>query len=135
MSDGGKRKFRRDWVCFGHRGARGLAPENTLPSIECGLALGANGIEIDVHRVENRLLVIHDETFDRTTNGGGDVRGSTFEAARKLDAGGGARIPTLEEVVDCVRNRAILNVELKSPGSAELTSRILWDRVSRGAAV
>ncbi len=99
--------------CFGHRGARGHEPENTLRSVRQALELGANGIEVDVHPADGRLVVIHDDTLNRTTNGAGLVAEKTFSYLRSLDAGQGERIPTLEEVFDVVNRRAVINVELK----------------------
>ncbi len=104
--------------CFGHRGARGHEPENTLRSVRKALALGARGIEVDVYCVEGRLVVIHDDTLARTTNGRGLVMKQTFAHLRSLDAGKGERIPTLEEIFDTVDHRAIINVELKGPRTA-----------------
>ena len=99
--------------CFGHRGARGHEPENTLRSVRRALALGADGIEVDVHLTDGRLMVIHDDTLGRTTNGTGRVAEKSFAYLRSLDAGKGERIPTLAEVFDTVNRRAVINVELK----------------------
>lgn len=111
--------------CFGHRGACGYEPENTLRSVRKALELGANGIEVDVQWVEGRLVVIHDDTLDRTTNGSGSVAGNSFAALRSLDAGLGEQIPTLEEVFDLVDRRAVINVELKGPGTAAPVVQII----------
>ena len=59
--------------CFGHRGAAGHEPENTLRSVRRALDLGADGIEVDVHLVGGELIVIHDDTLQRTTNGSGRI--------------------------------------------------------------
>ena len=104
--------------CFGHRGARGHEPENTLRSVRRALDLGAPGIEVDVYCVENRLVVIHDDTLERTTNGRGRVMQQSFAHLRSLDAGRGEKIPTLEEIIHGVAHRALINVELKGPGTA-----------------
>ncbi|MCB0316192.1 MAG: glycerophosphodiester phosphodiesterase, partial [Calditrichaeota bacterium] len=58
-------------LCFGHRGAAGHAPENTLTSVETAIALGADWIEIDVYLVDGELVVFHDARLERTTNGQG----------------------------------------------------------------
>ncbi|MCK6555225.1 glycerophosphodiester phosphodiesterase [Candidatus Binatia bacterium] len=99
---------------FGHRGAAGLAPENTLPSFALGLTLGADILELDVHASRDGIIVvIHDPTLERTTNGSGEVRDHTFHELRQLDAGyhftrdgrdfpfrgQGVRLCTLEEVL------------------------------------
>ena len=111
--------------CFGHRGARGHAPENTLRSVRQALDLGAGGIEVDVHWADGRLMVIHDDTLDRTTDGFGRVAEKSFAYLRSLDAGEGEHIPTLAEVFDAVHRRAIINVELKGAGTAEPVVRII----------
>lgn len=115
--------------CFGHRGACGHEPENTLRSVRKALELGADGIEVDVHLADGRLMVIHDETLDRTTNGAGLVAEKTFVQLRSLDAGLGERIPTLAEVFDVVNRRAIINVELKGPSTAALVAALIDDCV------
>lgn len=110
--------------CLGiaHRGVAAVAPENTLASFEEALRLGAPMIELDVHRMAGgQLVVVHDDTIDRTTNGKGKVREMTLDQIRAYDAGSwfaprfaGQRVPTLAEVIDLVRGRAGLNVELKT---------------------
>lgn len=105
-------------ICFGHRGACGHEPENTLRSVRRALELGADGIEVDVHLADGRLVVIHDDTLNRTTNGTGPVAEKSFACLRSLNAGQGERIPTLEEVFDTVNRRAIVNIELKGLGTA-----------------
>ena len=117
--------------CFGHRGAKGHEPENTLRSIRRALELGANGIEIDVYCVGGELVVIHDDTLERTTNGLGFVWEHTFAQLRALDAGKGERIPTLAEVFDCVGHRAIINVELKGPDTAAPVTALIDELVTR----
>ncbi|MGB8353416.1 MAG: glycerophosphodiester phosphodiesterase family protein [Chthoniobacteraceae bacterium] len=115
----------RNFLCIGHRGARGLEPENTLRSIRKALALGVDGVEIDVYAVEDQLVVIHDETLERTTNGTGRVEVQSFEYLRSLDAGNGEKIPTLREVLDTVDRRAFVNIELKGRETAALTSGLI----------
>lgn len=113
--------------CFGHRGARGHEPENTVRSVRRALELGADGIEVDVYYVDGRLLVIHDETLDRTTNGTGPVMGKTFAQLRLLDAGQGEKIPTLEEIFETVNRRALINVELKGPRTAAPVAALIGE--------
>src|SRR3981081_1641417 len=112
----------RVWV-IGHRGAMGHCPENTFASFERGLELGADWIELDVHLSrDGALMVIHDETVDRTTNGSGLVQEHTLAELKELDAGawfspayGGQRIPTLDEVLVWARARGtILDIEIKN---------------------
>jgi glycerophosphoryl diester phosphodiesterase len=100
--------------CFSHRGAAGHGPENTLLSIRCGVDLGADWIEVDVHAVAGRLAVINDERLEKSTNGCGFVKTKPWEYLRSLDAGKGQRIPSLCEVIDCVGHRAGLVVEIRN---------------------
>lgn len=118
--------------CFGHRGAAGHAPENTLRAVECGLALGATGIEVDVHLVDGQLVVIHDDTFERTTNGVGVVAESSLAYLRSLDAGGGERVPLLDEVADLVVGRGRLNIELKGRATGDAVAQWISTRVRAG---
>src|SRR5690242_3070991 len=98
-----QRERGRVWV-VGHRGAMGYCPENTLVSFERGLELGADWIELDVHlSADGALIVIHDETLERTTNGHGLVRDHTLAQLRELDAGEGQRLMTLPEVLEWAR--------------------------------
>jgi glycerophosphoryl diester phosphodiesterase len=117
---------------FAHRGASGRAPENTLRAVGEAIALGAEGIEIDVYAVEGELVVIHDSRLERTTNGRGRVMASSLACLRSLDAGQGERIPFLREVLDLVDRRVAVNVELKGPGTAgpaaALVERYVRDR-------
>jgi len=100
-----------------HRGASDLEPENTLRAVRRAFELGADWVEVDV-RVsrDDRLVIIHDETVDRTTDGRGRVSEMTFEELRRLDAGLGERIPSLEEVLEEAEGRGLLVLEVKVPG-------------------
>src|SRR5271154_4385560 len=109
----------RNFLCIGHRGAKGLEPENTLRSIRKALDLGVDGVEVDVYLAGGQLVVIHDDTLERTTNGRGRVEAQSFDYLRSLDAGMGEKIPTLREVFDTVNRRAFINVELKGGNTAE----------------
>lgn len=104
---------------LGHRGAAADEPENTLRAFRRALDAGAAGVELDVQMTKDgRLAVIHDETVDRTTNGRGRVQDFTLAELQRLDAGLGEHIPALEEVVELVRGRGQLLVELKHPEAA-----------------
>jgi glycerophosphoryl diester phosphodiesterase len=108
-------------LVIGHRGALGLAPENTLVGFRKGFECGADLLELDVHlTADGELAVIHDGEVSRTTNGRGRVRDMTLSQLQALDAGGwfnpsfrGARIPSLPEVLDWARGRIPLAVEIK----------------------
>jgi len=116
------------FLIVGHRGAAGLEPENTLRSFARAIALGVDAVELDVYCVDGQLVVIHDDTLERTTNGSGAVMHTSFAALRRLDAGSGEVIPTLEEVVDLVAGRVAINVELKGNGTAAPVARCIAAR-------
>jgi glycerophosphoryl diester phosphodiesterase len=102
-----------------HRGAGSLEPENTLRALRRALDLSADQIEIDVQLTrDGRLVLMHDPTVDRTTDGTGKVAELTFAEIRRLDAGSGERVPTLEEALSLVDGKVILQIELKGPGTA-----------------
>src|SRR5699024_7283151 len=96
-----------------HRGASGHAPENTMAAFQKGFEMKADYIEIDVQMTKDgELIVIHDTTVDRTTNGTGNVGDLTFEEIKQLDAGSwfsdeyaGEKIPTFEEILDEFRGK------------------------------
>lgn len=105
-----------------HRGFSGRAPENTLASIREAIAIGADMVEIDVTlTADDEVVVIHDEKVQRTTDGHGLVAGFTLAQLQQLDAGSwfaprfaGERIPTLEQILEAVDGKILLNVEIKS---------------------
>jgi glycerophosphoryl diester phosphodiesterase len=105
-------------LVIGHRGAAGLLPENTLPSFQRAFECGVGAVELDVYAVEGELIVFHDETLERTTNGTGAVAGSSLTALRSLNAGDGWPIPLLAEVAAILPSGVGLNIELKGPGTA-----------------
>lgn len=109
----------RKALCIGHRGACGHVPENTLTSLERAIALGCVLTEVDVRRTaDSALVLLHDESVDRTTNGQGLVAEMTLEDIRKLDAGGGQTLPTLGEALTAASGRIGLILELKAEGLA-----------------
>lgn len=123
--------FPRPFVVIGHRGAAGLEPENTGRSFARAIELGVDALELDVHVVEDRLVVIHDHKLDRTTNGKGKVRSAKLAELRLLDAGDGERIPLLDEVIEMTASRQTpINVELKGKGTADRVAAML-DRSGR----
>lgn len=105
-----------------HRGDSANAPENTLASFRLALANGADGIELDVmFSADQKLVVIHDDTLDRTTNGHGLVGATPSDAIRELDAGSrfgekfkGEPVPLLDEVFAEFGGKFLINVELKN---------------------
>ena len=110
----------------------GFEPENTLRSIRRALELGARCVEIDVQRVEQHLVVFHDDRLERTTNGSGFLGDHTFRDLRLLDAGKGERIATLDEVCALLKGRAGLNIELKDPDTAGPVAQAVASLVERG---
>ncbi|GLS83321.1 glycerophosphodiester phosphodiesterase [Paraferrimonas haliotis] len=103
-----------------HRGASGLAPENTLKAIDQALISEACAIEIDVYRSGDSLMVIHDRWLHRRTNGTGQIKSTSVQQLQALDAGEGERIPTLEQVMERINGRCDLNIELKGPDTLML---------------
>lgn len=109
-------------IVIGHRGASAHAPENTLAAFQMAVDQGADAIEFDVSlSSDDQVMVIHDGTVNRTTNGKGKVAHLTMSEMRKFDAGikfsekfAGEKIPTLEEVFEQFGTRLLLNIELKN---------------------
>jgi glycerophosphoryl diester phosphodiesterase len=98
----------------GHRGNPADHPENTLRSFRSAIGAGCDLLECDVHLTsDNRLVVIHDHTLDRTTNGKGLVRDHTAAELRRLDAGHGEHIPLLQEVIELALGKVGLVIEIK----------------------
>src|SRR5512141_36930 len=95
-------------IILAHRGDQSHAPENTLPAFQQAIQKGADGVELDAKLAsDGHVIVIHDTTVDRTTNGMGRIPSFTLEAIRKLDAGSwfdskfsGAKVPLLGEVFE-----------------------------------
>lgn len=110
----------------GHRGAAAIQPENTLAGFEYAIELGCEYVETDVHLCrDGHLIIIHDETVDRTTNGNGRVAEMTLSELRALDAGQGRQIPLLQEVLEVVRGRVTLLCELKGPHTPDPVVRLV----------
>jgi glycerophosphoryl diester phosphodiesterase len=122
-------------LILGHRGASGEAPENTLRAFALAAAQGADGIELDVQPTADGVLVImHDATVDRTTDGAGRVAELTYAALAALDAGEGERVPTLAEALALARGRLLVDIEIKAPG-IEPGVAALVDRLGMADAV
>lgn len=123
-----------------HRGATGYAPENTIAAFDLAVDMKADYIEIDVQRSKDgELVLIHDTTVDRTTDGTGKVGDLTFEQLRSLDAGSwkgeqfaGEPIPTFEEILDRYHGKIGILIELKAPelypGIEEQVAEVLKER-------
>lgn len=127
-----------------HRGSAGTHPENTLPAFMEAVRSGADGIELDVHlTADQQLVVIHDESVDRTTDGKGLIRELTLKEIKDLDAGSwfdekyqATKISTLQEVLNLLlqmRFRGILCIEIKTnkfhyPGIEEKISQVMTSK-------
>jgi glycerophosphoryl diester phosphodiesterase len=106
-------------LIIGHRGAKGHVTENTLASFAKAIELGAQGIELDVHVcASGALVVFHDVTVDRLTNGTGEVAKLTLAELKTLYLPGGHTIPTLDEVLDLVDRKCFVNIEMKGRHTA-----------------
>lgn len=105
----------------GHRGCAGLEPENTLRAFRRAIELGVDTIEFDVRMTKDKqFVIIHDNKVDRTTNGKGFVRDFTLNEIRKLDAGKGDNIPTLEEAIDLLKDTKLtMTIEIKEPDTVD----------------
>lgn len=111
---------------IGHRGAEGYCAENTLESIQKALNIIVDGIEIDVHLcASGELVVFHDFTLERMTNGIGEVSNLSLSELKKLKVKGKYSIPTLAEVMNSINKKCILNIELKGQHTASEACRII----------
>ena len=108
------------YLLFGHRGSPQQEPENTIPSFKRAIADGCNAIELDVHRTsDGHLIVFHDATLERTTNGAGRVSEHTLAELQTLNAanlwpGRNEQIPTLKAVIEALPHNTIFNFEIKN---------------------
>ena len=146
---GGGARTPKGWpVNFAHRGGAKVVPENTIEGFREGLRLGAGVIELDVHATaDGHVVVIHDPTVDRTTDGTGPIREMTLAEAKRLDAGyeftpdegktypcrgKGVKIPTLEEVY-AEFSGVPINIEIKGKrsGIEEAVWRVIADAEAR----
>jgi glycerophosphoryl diester phosphodiesterase len=113
-------------LVIGHRGAMGHETENTLPSIQKAMDLGVDMIEIDVFKVKSgEIVVFHDDTVDRLTNGPGNIEEYNIFELRKLIVDGGHKIPMLQDVLKLIDNKVALNIELKGAGTADKVNFIM----------
>ncbi|WP_166922757.1 glycerophosphodiester phosphodiesterase [Flavobacterium poyangense] len=102
-----------------HRGAKGYEPENTLKAFQKALDLNADGIELDVHlSIDGHLIVMHDETIDKMTNGKGFVNTLSLPELKSFLIADQYKIPTLNEVFDLIDKKCLINIELKNGDTA-----------------
>jgi glycerophosphoryl diester phosphodiesterase len=110
-------------IVVGHRGCAALEPENTLRGFRRALALGCDYVETDVRLTsDGQLVLMHDETVDRTTDGSGRVAELTLAAIRALDAGGKERVPILAELLELLRSEGGGRVQLLCELKGERTA-------------
>lgn len=122
-----------EFICVAHRGASGRWPENTLLAFQQALQAGARWLELDVQlSADGELVVIHDESLERTSDGAGLVAEQTFEQLRQLDVGRGQKVPLLAEVLDLAAGKATVNIELKGEGTGEPVAKLLLQRLVAG---
>ncbi|WP_147917335.1 glycerophosphodiester phosphodiesterase [Ruania zhangjianzhongii] len=105
---------------YAHRGASIELPENTLGAFAKAIEYGVDGVELDCYRArDGRIVVIHDETLERTTNATGPVRERTAAELRQVDAGQSEYVPTLDEVLALVAGKVRVNIEIKDPEAVD----------------
>lgn len=127
-------------LVIAHRGFSGIAPENTLAAFKKAIEVGADMVELDVRLSRDGVVVvIHDESLERTTDGRGKVIDQTLDELKRWDAGSkfhssfsGERIPTLQEVLQLAHGRVMVNIELKKGNYGrwtilDLAERALWE--------
>ncbi len=121
---------------YAHRGASAELPENTLPAFARAMELGAFGVELDVHLTRDGIpVVIHDDTVDRTTDGVGAVADLDAVEVIRLDAGDGARVPLLDDVLDLFGDRLHLDIEVKAAAAADAVLKAISRRPALQFAV
>ncbi|MDQ0897786.1 MULTISPECIES: glycerophosphodiester phosphodiesterase [unclassified Paenibacillus] len=120
-------------MIIAHRGAKGMAPENTRVAFQLGLSQGCEGIELDVHlTADDEIVVCHDMTLDRTTDGKGLIAEKSLSEIKTYDAGfwfgdefKGETVPTLDEVFDLVPDSIMINVEIKYSYDGRMEHKIV----------
>jgi glycerophosphoryl diester phosphodiesterase len=111
---------------IGHRGVKGHVPENTIASFQRAIDIGLDAVELDVHQcASGEIVVIHDTTIDRTTSGTGLVSELTLSELKNVSIDVEHQIPTLEEVLDTISRKCVVNIELKGENTVEKTLDII----------
>ncbi len=117
-------------LVIGHRGAMGHETENSLASVKKAIELGVDMIEIDVFRIKSgEIVVFHDNTVDRLTQGSGNIEAYTLDDLKPLYLEGGHKIPTLKEVLDLIDNKVALNIELKGANTSKQVNAIMQEYI------
>ena len=115
------------WIRIAHRGASGIAPENTISAFNKAIEIGVDAVELDLHGTsDGKVVVIHDASLERTTNMCGQIKQTTIKNMKQADAGSwfhpqfkGETIPTLEEALTCIANKTIAVLEIKASSITE----------------
>lgn len=115
------------WIRIAHRGASGIAPENTRAAFKKAIEIGVDAVELDLHgTADGEIVAIHDATLDRTTNMRGPIKQTTLKTIKRADAGAwfnpeftGESVPTLAEALACITDGAIAVLEIKDGPIAE----------------
>jgi len=119
-------------LVIGHRGASGYETENTIPSFEKAIKLGVDIIECDVQCcASGEVIVFHDNKLDRLTNGTGYIEQKTLYQLKQLVVAKDQQISTLQEVLDCINRRVVVNIELKDAGTVVLVAKIIEQYVQK----
>jgi glycerophosphoryl diester phosphodiesterase len=119
----------KSMLCIAHRGGPLIAnsplPENSLAAIARALDFGVDAIEIDIYPIGKEFIVTHDRRLGRLTGGDGLISEKTFDELRSFRLTNGEPMPTLTEVLCLVRDRALLNIEIKGANSVSLLKQQL----------
>jgi len=119
-------------LIIGHRGAADLAPENTLKSVQAALDSGVDMVEVDISLCRTgEAVLMHNTKVDAQTDGNGYICDFSLTELKKLDAGDGEQIPTLQEVIDLIDSRCPLNIEIKGRGSSKEIARMIQKEVGQ----
>jgi len=106
-------------LIIAHRGASRKAPENTLKAFRLAFEQDADGIEFDTYQHDEGIIVFHDKTLERTTNGHGHLLDTSMAELQQLDAGDGERIPLLHSVLNTLPTNTLCNIEIKQLSNVE----------------
>jgi glycerophosphoryl diester phosphodiesterase len=119
-------------IIFAHRGASGYEPENTLRSFSRAITLGATWIELDVRVADHLVWVFHDSLLLRRAHVNRALAELSSSEIRTLDVGLGEKVPLLTEVLDLVRGKASINIEIKGIGAVPYLVKILQSALESG---
>lgn len=109
-----------------HRGASHYAPENSLEAFKKALKLKVDVVEFDVHHTKDgKLIVIHDDNVNRTTDGIGPIHRVSLKQIRKLHEPNGEPVPTLQEVLDVLKNKCICKIDIKDKGTVDKVIKLI----------